>query len=1258
MAGDTISTSETRIEAIQLQSSAYGVTIPVVWGVNRIAGNLAWYGGFKAVPHTNTQGQGGKGGGVKTQNTTYTYLASVVMGVCQGPVTGIPRIWRGKKLYAGGWLPTSFAKARERWDVPATGPMNFTVAHAAKFVNLIGFTVGTRYFNWVEGSQYKVNYDTGTITLLTDSLRGLPIFIDYNYATGTKPATAMEKLGLSFMNGDLGQPTWSFLTTFVPTDETGAAVGAAGSQALGYSGLTIVTGQDYDLGTGAQVENHTMEVEGRLAYHLGIDVPDVDVSRAMIDMLGNSIFGAGFPLDLLGSSTQWSDYVVSGGLLMSPALETQQPAAEALKTAADLTNTAIVWSDGVVKMLPYGDMPQTGNGVTYTPNVTPVYDLTDDDFLNIDEPVRVTLNDITDAYNHVRVQFRSRGDWNASKGFYTGQYVLEIAEAKDQAHIDTFGLRTMPTVSAPWICDPKVARNVAELIKNRSLYVTRNTYEFRLNWTKSLLEPMDLVTLTDAAQQLNKLPVRLTGTVEAEDDDIDCTAEDFQLGVAGSTLYPSQGSVGYQNDYNVSPGAVDTPLFFEAPVERTLTGLAVYAAVKGSGLRWGGCRAWVSLDGTNYKQIATLYGGARYGKLTGPIAGGNLPVSTSGQLISGSTADAAALNTLCYIGGSSPEYLAYQTAALTGAGAYTLSGLVRGAYGTSQAPAHATNDPFVRVDEAITSSGDLDLSFIGKTIQFKFTSFNVYGAAEQSLADVPAYAYTVTGNMALLAPSQPTAGAYSLEPFGIRFKVAKNPEPDVVAYEWRQGTAWASGIVLDANGGTSYLLAVQNIGSFPVMVAARDALGVYSTPLLISATVGAPTVGSFSSALSGTNLNLTWSATAAAFAIAGYEVRYGATWATAAFAQNLQSNKYTEIVKWGGARTYWVAAIDVRGNYGTPVSLAVSIAPPGAVTSQRADVVDNNALLYWGPPTTGDLPVDKYEVRKGSTWAGGSVVGSNGNSTFAAVFEQQAGTFMYWVTAYDSAGNIGTPAAITATINQPPDYILRNNYESTFSGTLVNMFLEAGKMIGPVDLTQTWATHFSSHSWATPDAQIAAGFPLYIEPSVTSGSYEEVIDYGVVMPATVITATLAAVVLAGTVTATCTISYKVNIGDAWTVATAGVNSVFSANGFRYARIHYDFTCTAGANVLQVNGINVKVANKLKSDSGTFTITNAATGVVVNFNVAFLDADTPIAQPNGTAPLWPVVDFTDVPNPTSFTVYLYNTSGVKVTGSGSWQARGY
>ena len=64
--GGTISTKATKIEALKLQSSTYGATLPVVFGVTRIPGNMLWYGGFKAIKHTETQRAGKGGTKVKT----------------------------------------------------------------------------------------------------------------------------------------------------------------------------------------------------------------------------------------------------------------------------------------------------------------------------------------------------------------------------------------------------------------------------------------------------------------------------------------------------------------------------------------------------------------------------------------------------------------------------------------------------------------------------------------------------------------------------------------------------------------------------------------------------------------------------------------------------------------------------------------------------------------------------------------------------------------------------------------------------------------------------------------------------------------------------------------------------------------------------------------------------------------------------------------------------------------------------------------
>jgi hypothetical protein len=201
------------------------------------------------------------------------------------------------------------------------------------------------------------------------------------------------------------------------------------------------------------------------------------------------------------------------------------------------------------------------------------------------------------------------------------------------------------------------------------------------------------------------------------------------------------------------------------------------------------------------------------------------------------------------------------------------------------------------------------------------------------------------------------------------------------------------------------------------------------------------------------------------------------------------------------------------------------------------------------------------------------------------------------------------------------------------------------------------ATTYVPVPWRDPQDQINAGDPLYLNPSMTTASYDETLDYGTALTSSTIVVTPNVVVLQGSVSYSVQIYVKLNSGDAWTAAPAGATSYLAQN-FRYARTVITLTSAAGPNLAELLGVNIKLSSKRVSDSGVGTITNATTGLVVTFNRAFVDADTPRVQPAGTTPLISVVDFTDLPNPTTFTVYLYNTSGTKVTGSFSWSASGF
>ena len=80
--------------ALQVQSSAYGMTLPIVWGCNRVPVNLIWYGDFSS----SGGGSGGKGGGGKGGSQT-SYAAAVAMGICEGPILGIGDIWVDQSHY-------------------------------------------------------------------------------------------------------------------------------------------------------------------------------------------------------------------------------------------------------------------------------------------------------------------------------------------------------------------------------------------------------------------------------------------------------------------------------------------------------------------------------------------------------------------------------------------------------------------------------------------------------------------------------------------------------------------------------------------------------------------------------------------------------------------------------------------------------------------------------------------------------------------------------------------------------------------------------------------------------------------------------------------------------------------------------------------------------------------------------------------------------------------------------------------------------
>lgn len=99
----TQNVSGPRLTDLTVQMSVYGNCIPRDYGMVPSMGNMIWLenGEIKEIPTTVSQTQGGKGGGggQTTNTTTYAYNGTFAIGLCEGQIAGISRIWIGPKLW-------------------------------------------------------------------------------------------------------------------------------------------------------------------------------------------------------------------------------------------------------------------------------------------------------------------------------------------------------------------------------------------------------------------------------------------------------------------------------------------------------------------------------------------------------------------------------------------------------------------------------------------------------------------------------------------------------------------------------------------------------------------------------------------------------------------------------------------------------------------------------------------------------------------------------------------------------------------------------------------------------------------------------------------------------------------------------------------------------------------------------------------------------------------------------------------------------
>lgn len=559
--------------------------------------------------------------------------------------------------------------------------------------------------------------------------------------------------------GTFPQTAWGTAISWNYVDQSGSTISGTVTTQLGYNGIAYIGFNSFNLGNSASIPNLQYEVQGLLSTSVTgstTTLGDADPSLIVTDVLTNANHGMSTSFaPKIGSLTTYQNYCFAAGLFVSPNYNTQRTVTDIIDELALATNSAPVWTSGQFTLVPYGDQTLTANGKTYTPPGVQ-YSLTDNDFMKSPQgggsvgggasgPVVLERKRASDKTNVVKLEFLDRSN----------NYQPGIAYANDQDLIDRFGVRSNGSRQMHLFA-LSTAANLSAQLQLRRLARISNTYFFDLDQRYILLDPMDLVQLTDSNLGLSAQAVRITKIQENDDGTLSYEAEEY-LGTTGSApaYVFGAGSPFNQNPGSVAP-SVNTPIILEPPATllggNQATNPQVWIAASGPNSLWGGCNVWLSVDNSHFTQVATITTPARMGTLTAAInqwqAANPDNVDTLsvdlaeslGTLTSGSALDAQLGNTLCIV---DAELLSFQSAALVSGNKYNLTNLYRGLYNTAN-QSHLSGALFARLDDSIAKI-DLTPTYVNQIIYIKLQSFNFYGKGTQSLASCTTYTFVPSG---------------------------------------------------------------------------------------------------------------------------------------------------------------------------------------------------------------------------------------------------------------------------------------------------------------------------------------------------------------------------------------------------------------------------------------------------------------------------------------------------------------------------------
>lgn len=762
--------------------TCYGDAVPYLFGRSRIPPKLIWAANHRKFKSGKKLKQSKKKGSQPQyeQNVDFLLASTTLQDVLS--------IWRNRDIFA-------VSTSSETGTVNGSGDYTLTsVPGGKKAIAILGVRQSLPYsvtFNDYGGAGVRTLGGTTLLPIYRKESLVAPVFA---YSTSNFPYPKIYSIApfspstpkihfpdasmigativVFYAYADPAKFPLSLLNLqFEPALADGTEYAPAPSQQLPYQDVAGVGSDGLDLGTADSIPSLTMETTGNYALTefgecnpadilQGLFTIGQDPTHAYQNLLalqdsfyrsaGTTAFTTTSP-PILGDLTNLRNFCQANGIYLSMYMDTQKNASEWVQEILDAANAEAVMNGFTLDIIPRSEVSAFGDGLQYdAPTATgPIIDLTPRVMVQQKggSYVRIQRVPQIDAKNIVPIQhIDSQNSYSTMETPWqdVGDIYLR------GAYKDT--VKTMKSIHRI-----TVAQQVASMMVSRNTHLLRPFFFTLQANVGSLFTPMDLVTIQDPTIGLASTPVRIMKVTENENGEFEIEAEDFRYGVNSPTANNAAAASNVAKTTNAEPGNVQDTFIFNVPsrLHQTPAALELGIACCSPNVNWGGAVVMASDDNITYEIVGTIQGNPTMGRTTANYPSHADPDNTDtlsvdlaeslGTIEAATTQQQNAFASLVGLNGVNGfEVVGYAAVSFVTGNQYNLTQPIRrGQLGTAPI-ASPTNSQFLLLDSSVLHFA-VDPSWIGKTLYFKFLSFNTYGQEQQALADVSPVTYSPTG---------------------------------------------------------------------------------------------------------------------------------------------------------------------------------------------------------------------------------------------------------------------------------------------------------------------------------------------------------------------------------------------------------------------------------------------------------------------------------------------------------------------------------